>query len=342
MPSGLRTAGPIHNSSKHAPRVVSAKRSVDSDMCCRRLTLLASLLSTPSHAMGTLSNMRFRAPILSVTIIALACVLSVGMDRARQARETKRVSQWIELHTRWTTGSKESVPNESYWQWRAPPAAARLPHMASVNPHQVLSTGAGQEVWAINEAAYLGEAAIPTQAIPLLAVSTASFLGIALPDDPHPFSVLSQQIIGGLNPWHSLLKSRCDTCAPIGRDFPAPHAPRSDGPQGLDERSNTGISIEAERRRRSVRPFNHPPSPMAAVVINIRGGGLPTSDTMNTPGLAGIAALELAAQGRTDLAETFLRLGREGPSGTDQIAGYWAAHLVGANDPTLTAIKAQL
>ena len=286
--------------------------------------------------------MSFRVPVLSLTIIGLASLFSLGMDRARKAKDLNRLTQWIEQHARWTTGDKQSVPNAAYWRWRAPAAADRLQQMASVTPQQVLSVGAGQEVWAVNEAAYLGHGSIPTQAIPLLAVSTAPFLGIALPDDPQSFSVISSQILGGLNPWHSLLKSRCGACAPAGRDFPAPHAPLSDGPQGLDERNNTGISIEVERRSRSVRPFLHPASPMAAMVIHIRGGGLPNSDHLSTPGLAGMAALELASQGRSDLSETFLRLGREGPSGTDQIAGYWAAQLVGATHPTLTAIQAHL
>lgn len=286
--------------------------------------------------------MRFQVPTLSLTIIGLASLFSVGMDTARKAEDLSRLTQWTELHQRWTTGAKQSVPNPAYWRWRAPAAKDRLQQMATVNPHEVLSVGAGQEVWAVNEAAYLGHTSIPTESLALVAVSTASFLGIALPDDAQSFSVISQQIIAGLNPWHSLLRSRCGTCAPRGRDFPGPRAPTSDGPQGLDERSNTGISIEAERRLRSVRPFTHPPSSMAAMVINIRGGKLPTSDEMATPGLAGMAVLELAAQGRSDLSETFLRLGREGPSGTDQIAGYWAAQLVGTDHPTLTAIRAHL
>ena len=155
--------------------------------------------------MDKLTSMNFRVPVLSLTIIGLASLFSLVMDKARKAEDLNRLTQWIELHERWTSGAKQSVPNVAYWRWRAPIAAGRLQQMGSVNPQQVLSVGAGQEVWAVNEAAYLGHGSIPTQSIPLLAVSTASFLGIALPDDPQSFSVISSHILGGLNPWHSLL-----------------------------------------------------------------------------------------------------------------------------------------
>ena len=111
---------------------------------------------------------------------------------------------------------------------------------------------------------------------------------------------------------------------------------------GLDPRGATGINIDVERRRRSALPLNDPASPMAEMVVQLRNGKLPTARQWATPGLAGMAALELASQERKELTPAFLTLGYSGPSGTDRIAGLWAARLMGASDPVLDTIEAAL
>jgi hypothetical protein len=111
---------------------------------------------------------------------------------------------------------------------------------------------------------------------------------------------------------------------------------------GLDPRGATGINIDVERRRRSAVPLRDPASPMTSMVVQLRDGKLPTARHWATPGLAGMAALELASQQRTELTQTFLSLGQTGPSGTDRIAGLWAARLMGASDPVLDTIEAAL
>ena len=78
---------------------------------------------------------------------------------------------------------------------------------------------------------------------------------------------------------------------------------------------------------------------MVAMVKRIREGGAPTQQEWSTPGLSGMAALEMARTGNRSLADQFLWLAREGPSRTDRIAGLWAAQQVGATDPMLERIK---
>ena len=84
------------------------------------------------------------------------------------------------------------------------------------------------------------------------------------------------------------------------------------------------------------------PLPIVDMVKRIRNGGQPTTEEWNTPGLAGMAALELSLSGDPALADTFLWLGRNGPSRTDKIAGLWAAKQVGASDPMLSKIDSKL
>jgi hypothetical protein len=81
---------------------------------------------------------------------------------------------------------------------------------------------------------------------------------------------------------------------------------------------------------------------MAAMVHRIREGGVPTSSEWSTPGLAGMAALEIGAQERKNLIPALLSVAATGPSSTDQIAALWAARSLGASSPMLDEIEAKL
>ena len=114
--------------------------------------------------------------------------------------------------------------------------------------------GAGQEVWAINEAARIGKGQVPAETIPLISVSTAHFLGVAMPMEPTIFAMLSEGIIAGLDPWRTILRQRCGDCAPYARAFPSPDEPIVSAEHGVEAHGVTGINIDVERRRRSAAP----------------------------------------------------------------------------------------
>ena len=283
--------------------------------------------------------MNVRLAIVSATAIVGAAVTSFWLDHRNRTQAAVAVHAWTQSHSQWR--DDPNAPNP--WRWRAPSEENRLARWAKVAPREFLRAGAGQEVWAVNEAAGVGKQRVPTEMIPLLSISTAGFLGVALPMEVHHFDMLAEGIVAGLDPWRTIMVQRCGSCAPHARAFPAPDVPLLIAENSLDAHGATGVNIDVERRRRSVVPFNNAGRPLTEMVIRIRNGAMPTAAQWSTPGLAGMAALELAAQQRSDLAETFQQLGRTGPSRTDRIAGLWAAHLVGVqDDPYLDAIKALL
>ncbi len=277
--------------------------------------------------------------MVSVIAVVGAAVTSFWMDHRDRTQTATAIRAWAQSHAQWRDDPNAPVP----WRWRAPSQDNRLARWATVEPRDFLRAGAGQEVWAVNEAAGAGKQHVPTEVIPLLSISTAGFLGVALPMETHHFDMLADGIVAGLDPWRTIMVQRCGACAPHARAFPAPDVPLLIAENSLDAHGATGVNIDVERRRRSVVPFNNAGRPLTEMVIRIRNGAMPTAAQWATPGLAGMAALELAAQQRTDLAETFQQLGRTGPSRTDRIAGLWAAHLVGVQgDPYLDAIEALL
>lgn len=278
-----------------------------------------------------------RLTMSSALAVVAAAVGSFWSDHRQRTTRAAAVSDWVSSHARWRDDPSAPEP----WRWRAPSTKNRLDRWGKVAPRTILMAGAGQEVWAVNEAAGVGRDAVPTEAIPLISISTAGFLGVALPMEPEHFDMLSTGIVAGLDPWRTIMVQRCGGCAPYARAFPSPDVPVLVAEHGVDAQGATGVNIDVERRRRSAVPFNNAGRPLTEMVIQVRNGALPTSANWATAGLAGMAALELAAQRRTDLTETFQQLGRSGPSRTDRIAGLWAAHLMGAtNDPYLDAIKA--
>jgi len=229
-----------------------------------------------------------------------------------------------------------------YWRWRAPLRAGRLEFLTEADPLTVLSAGAGQEVWAINAAAGKNVDDIPVQAMPLISISTASFLGVEVADDPEIFKMLGNQIVGSLNPWRDAMARRCGDCAPPAMPFPAPGEAMSTGVGALKARDTTGVSIGVERHRRTVVPMLNRPTPMQALVIRLREGGAPTAAEWATPGLAGMAALELSARGDKRWIPTLLQAAQTGPSGTDQIAALWAARNLGGQHPLIARVEAAL
>jgi len=284
--------------------------------------------------------MSARIPTVSLILVALGALLSFSIQRTEQRNTLQAMQAWASAHAYWSNRDPSEEPPSPYWRWRAPIRQGQLQALGQAVPYDFLvQMGAGQEVWAINEAAQHPVYQIPAAALPLISLSTASFLGLKLPDRPEAFDMLSRQVVGGLKPWRQQLQDLCDSCAPAARPFPAPLTHLIAGSEGLGARGATGISIGVEQHRRTASPIMEQPSPIVAMVKRIRNGGQPTNEEWNTPGLAGMAALELSLSGDPSLADTFLWLARNGPSRTDRIAGLWAAKQVGASDPMLTQIE---
>lgn len=280
---------------------------------------------------------------IRIVMIATATVLAAGAasfwkDHDERKRRAQSASNWALQHAQWRNDPNSPLP----WRWRAPSSDNRLARWAVAQARDVLLAGAGQEVWAVNEAAFAGARTVPVGAIPLVSLSTAGFLGVDLPMERHHFDMLSGGILAGLEPWRTVMVQQCGDCAPFARAFPAPDEPATTPQNGMDARGATGINIDAERRRRSASAYNNPANAMTAMVMQLRAGELPNQNHWSTPGLAGMAALELAVMERKDLTESLLHSGMTGPSGTDQIAALWAAHLLGGSSPALDAIQAQL
>ena len=284
--------------------------------------------------------MSWRTPIVAAVLIAAASAASIWLDLADTASARQGMQSWSAAHA--MHAERPSASASLYWRWRAPSAATLLDDAANTQPATVLNVGAGQEVWAINAAAQRDRRQVPAQAMPLIAVSTAAFLGVQLPDSPEPFRIMSEHILSGLDPWRTELASRCGDCAPPPAPFPTPAAPMQTSSHGFDPRAATGVSIAVERYRRSVLPPMGAPSPMTAMVRRIREGGQPTAEEWATPGLAGMGALELGARMNVAALPAILAVATKGPSATDEVAALWAAKLLGGQHPDLQTIEAAL
>ena len=284
--------------------------------------------------------MTWRTPVAATVLICAASTASIWLDLADSASAEQGMHAWSAAHQH---HSEQPSPATSfYWRWRAPSTNSLLEQMAATEASSVLGIGAGQEVWVLSAAANSDRADIPTEAMPLIAVSTATFLGIQLPDEPGPFRMMSEQILSGLDPWRSEMAARCGDCAPPAAPFPTPGAPMQASAHGFDPRAATGVSIAVERYRRSVMPPLGAPSAMTAMVRRIREGGMPSAEEWATPGLAGMGALELGARKQVSALPAILAVATDGPSATDQIAALWAARLLGAEHPHIQTIEAAL
>ena len=286
--------------------------------------------------------MSARITIVSVCLILGGSALSIWRDLRTEADHINSIREWALAHQSASARPPSSPAPNAYWRWRAPLQVDRLKSLSSTDSLTFLSAGPGQEVWAINAAAGQSIDDIPTQVMPLISISTASFLGVEIADDPEVFQVLGDQIVGSLNPWREAMAQRCGDCAPPAMPFPAPAEPLSAGDRALKPRNTTGVSIGVEQRRRTVVPMLHRPTPMQAMVIRLRTGGAPTAAEWATPGLAGMAALELSARGDRRWIPPLLQAAQTGPSGTDQIAALWAARNLGGQHPLITRVEAAL
>lgn len=283
-----------------------------------------------------------RAFFIAVPLVVAAAAASLWRDLADTDVAEDGMAQWVSVHGYWSARSPLDSEPSSYWRWRAPVRNQLMSQFAHADPLDVLAAGAGQEVWVVNAAAHLDIEDIPTDAMPLVAISTAALLGVEVDDDPQTFQMLGEQIQASLNPWHQAMIQRCGDCAPPSAPLPAPLTPMDASSQDLDPQGTTGISIGVERRRRSAMPLLSTATPMTAMVHRIREGGLPTSAEWATPGLAGMAALELGVHGRTDVIPALMSVATDGPSSTDQIAALWAARMLGATSSMIDKIEARL
>jgi len=277
--------------------------------------------------------------MVSLILIALGAVLSFSMQRSEQRNTLQAMQAWASAHAYWSNRDPSETPPSPYWRWRAPIRQGRLQELGRATPFEFIQMGAGQEVWAMNEVAQLPVHEVPVDVVPLVSLSTASFLGLKLSDDPELFEQHATQIVGSLKIWRQRLQDACGPCAPPEAAFPRAVSHRVAGSEGLAERGATGVSIAVEQQRRTALPLADEASPMVDMVKRIRDGGQPTDDEWRTPGLAGMAALELSLLGDPSLAAAFLELARTGPSRTDRIAGLWAAKQVGATDVMLSSIE---
>ena len=167
--------------------------------------------------------MTWRTPILAAVLITAASAASIWLDLADTASAEQGMHTWSAAHQQ--QSARPSPNSPLYWRWRAPGNTDLLKEIGTPPPATFLGVGAGQEVWVINSAAQQSRARVPNQAMPLIAVSTATFLGVQLPDDPEPFRIMSEHILSGLDPWRTELATRCGDCAPPPAPFPTPGAP---------------------------------------------------------------------------------------------------------------------
>lgn len=273
-----------------------------------------------------------RAQIFSVLTISLAASASFTLENQR-ARAAQNLSMtWAQTHATMTMRSPTAALLDPYWAWRAPPAEDLATRLATVEPMTVLRAGAGQEVWAINAVAGIPPKQVIPALIPLVALSTATFLGIEIEDDHGIDLGLENTLLASLNPWHQALEEQCIDCAPAASPLPARSAISP----------ARGISILVNRLQRSVLPLPDAPTPIVAMVHRIREGGLPNEAEWSTVGLAGMAALELGAQDRTEQIPMLLEVAQSGPSATDRIAALWAARKMGASNNTINQVESKL
>ena len=286
--------------------------------------------------------MSIRTLIVSALVILSATALSLWRDLNNEAMKHTMMNDWAKAQRSFSARSPTAPAPNNYWRWRTMPQEDRLQYLSKANAWDIFSAGPGQEVWAINAAAGLNIDEIPVTVMPLISISTASFLGVEIAEEPQVFRMLGEQIVGSLNPWREAMAQRCGDCAPPATPFPAPAEPMHSTAQGLEPRGTTGISIAVERYRRTVLPILAQPTPMASMVKRIREGGAPSPREWSTPGLAGVAALELGARGDRKWVPALMQAAKTGPSGTDQIAALWAAKQLGGHDPIIQKIEAAL
>lgn len=275
----------------------------------------------------------------AILFVSLCLILSHTRATAERNTVEQQADVWAAKHAEWhRTGT--GSPAE-YWQARAPQGNL-VDSIASIEPWNFWSAGAGQEAWAVNAAAAVGPKAVPKKAIPLVAISTCALLGMELPDDEEFFEELMVFSTGAIRPWRNELLSRCGDCAPPTAPLPPTQDLHSITHVKLNPLGARNIAIAAERERRSVLASPVDGSVLAHMVSRIRNGGSPSNAEWAERGVAGMAALELAKMKRVDAIPTLLQQAESGPSRTDRIASLWAARQLGATSELIERVEAAL
>lgn len=283
-----------------------------------------------------MSHSQTASAILFVSLSLFVSHVRASTERTETARQAMG---WVSQHTQWNKDGTGSP--EAYWNARSP-RGEPLQTLSDIEPWTFWSVGPGQEAWAVNAAAAVGPQSVPTAAIPLVAISTCSFLGMELPDDEDFFTELLDLSTGAIRPWRYELLSRCGDCAPPTTPLPPTQDLHSVTHIKLNPIGARSIAIAAERERRAVLASPVQQSVLAHMVSRIRNGGDPSDEEWALRGVAGMAALELAKMNRQDAIPVLLNQAEHGPSRTDRIASLWAARQLGAKDVLIERVEAAL
>jgi hypothetical protein len=275
----------------------------------------------------------------AIFFVSLSLILSHAQTTTERDKVERQANEWAAQHSEWRNHGTGTP--EEYWRARAL-HGDRLQAIADIEPWSFWSAGAGQEAWAVNIAAAVGPKAVPLAAIPLVAISTCSLLGMELPDDKDFFQELMSLATGAIRPWRYELLRRCGDCAPSTTPLPPTQDLHSVTHIKLNPLGARSIAIAAERERRAVLASPVQESVLAHMVSRIRNGGDPSSEEWNLRGVAGMAALELAKMDRKDAIPMLLAQAESGPSRTDQIACLWAARQLGATSVLIERVEAAL
>lgn len=211
----------------------------------------------------------------------------------------------------------ESCAQVVAWMVRMPPVSPTqglsLVAALAAQPGRWFGARAGQEPLVVSWVAQTPEAALPTEAIPIVAASFHGVLGS--PVDQARVGEAVRASLRGLRRWRGLMATRCGDCAPSPSALPVPDT----------KRSEMSIDIAAERIHRASVSNREPASAPVQLAAKIRAGGDPTETEWAQPGLAGVAAFELLRARRKDMIDTLLRTSAVGPSASDRLAALYAA-----------------
>jgi len=171
----------------------------------------------------------------------------------------------------------------------------------------------GRHVAAASWLARAPAALLTPEVLTLSAWSLSLLLDLPPPDDPDQAEGQARAAASALRVSRVPLEARCPSCVDPGAQLPSGWVAR--------ERS---AALEAERVVRTGPGAVGELSPTGGLAARLRAGEAVPGDTWQQPGLAGLAALELARAGRTDALDGLLTLAAEGPTGLDRVAGLYA------------------
>ena len=286
--------------------------------------------------------MTWHTPAAAALLVVIASAGRIWADLERSQNLQATALEWAAAHQTQSRRPADQPAPSVYWALRSPVREDSVQLLAVVDPATVFSVGAGQEAWVSNAIAQTDLRSLPTEAIPTAALATAYFLGMEIPEEPAHFAMVAEEALSGLDPWFTEHTSRCESCSTRAMPFPILDKPVDGITLEPGQRTSSSVRVTVERYKRSVVNPPTPSQPMIDLVRRIHAGDLPTDEEWQTPGLCGMAALELAAAERVE-AEAYIRQAAEsGPSATDRIAALWAMRLMGQEHPDLAAIASAL